>query len=53
MNHDQLQSEQAYAASTAIIKRMVDQGILTEQEQRKLDTIMRKKYASILGSLAR
>jgi hypothetical protein len=48
---EQLQRERNYGISMSIVKSMLNKGILTPQEYKKIDTIMTKKYEPILGGL--
>jgi hypothetical protein len=48
---EQLQRERDYGISMSIVKAMLNKGILTPQEYKKIDTIMTKKYEPILGGL--
>ena len=43
----------AYRASLSIARRMVEQGIITEEEYGLIDTILTKKYGLSLGSIYR
>lgn len=51
MTSEQLQRERNYGISMSIVKSMLNKGILTPQEYKKIDTIMTKKYEPILGGL--
>jgi hypothetical protein len=48
---EQLRRERDYGISMSIVKSMLNKGILTPQEYKKIDTIMTKKYEPILGGL--
>lgn len=51
MTHEQMKAESSYRISMNMAKSMLEQGFLTKAEYAKIDTIMLKKYAPILGSL--
>ena len=51
MTHEQMQAESSYRISMNMAKSMLNQGLLTKAEYAKIDTIMLKKYAPILGTL--
>lgn len=51
MTHEQFEREKNYSVSLAVAKRMLAAGILSEQDYRKIDTILRQKYRPLLGCL--
>jgi hypothetical protein len=51
MNEEQFERERKYQASAAVAKAMLENGILTAEEYRQIDTILLEKYRPILGSL--
>ena len=51
MTCEQIQAESSYRISMSMAKSMLEQGLLTKAEYTKIDTIMLKKYAPILGTL--
>ena len=51
MTHEQIQAESSYRISMGMAKSMLDEGLLTKAEYAKIDTIILKKYAPILGGL--
>jgi len=51
MTVEQFESEKSYALSDSILRKMLENGIITKSEYHKLNTIIAKKYGSISGSL--
>ena len=51
MSKEELHNDMLYHAAISMAKSMLEQGFLTKAEYAKIDTIMLKKYAPILGSL--
>lgn len=51
MTAQQFESEKNYALSDSIFRKMLENGLITKSEYRKLNTIIAKKYGSISGSL--
>lgn len=49
----QFESEKNYALSDSIFRKMLEYGLITKSEYRKLNTIITNKYGSISGSLLR
>ena len=51
MNHDQFQREKNYRVSLSITKSMLANGVITEQEYRKIDKLLVTKYKPVIGGL--
>lgn len=51
MTREQLAAERDYRISMNIVKSMLDNGLLTRIEYRKIDTMLLEEYQPILGSL--
>lgn len=51
MTTEQLKREMNYRASMAMVKSMLNKGLVTKQEYRVIDTKLTKKYEPVLGSL--
>ena len=51
MTKDQFQRESNYGAAMAIARSMLTKGLITEKDFKKIDTMFRKKYRPIIGSL--
>ena len=53
MTTQQFTAERDYRLSMSIISAMLNNGLLTKREYKKIDTIMTKKYKPILGNYQR
>ena len=53
MTHAQFEREKNYQVSLAIAKSMRKRELITEQEYKKIDTMMLEKYRPLLGALSR
>lgn len=51
MTQEQFDSEKNYRISLAVAKRMLLDGIISEQDYKKIDTILLNKYRPLLGCL--
>ena len=51
MNKDQLNSEVLYRLSIAFVKNLQKQGLISDKEYNKIDTILNKTYAPILSNI--
>lgn len=51
MTKEQFEREKRYGAAVSVAKLMLSRGLVTEEEYRKIDTILRGKYRPIIGSL--
>ncbi|MDP4117569.1 MAG: hypothetical protein Q8873_00050 [Bacillota bacterium] len=51
MTAEQFESEKNYALSDSIFRKMLESGLITKSDYRKLNTIIAKNYGSISGSL--
>lgn len=51
MTSEQFEREKAYCITLAIAKSMMQKGLITEQEYRKIDRMMLEKYRPLLGAL--
>ncbi len=51
MNHEQFNREINYRVSIAIAKSMLLKKLITEQEYKKIDRILIKKYNPVIGGL--
>ncbi len=51
MTGEQLKGESSYRVSMTIAKSMFKRGLITSKEYAKIDTIMKRKYRPIIGSL--
>ncbi len=51
MSERKMQNEKLYQATMAITRSMLNQGLITEEEYRQIDTIFTEKYAPSSGTL--
>mgnify|MGYP000942773388 FL=1 len=51
MSDEQFEREKLYQASMEMFKKMLDQGLITEDEYAVIDTKMKEKYTPIIGTL--
>ena len=51
MTKEQFRNEKLYQATMHLARKMVEQGILTEQEYREVDEIFLEKYKPVFGSI--
>jgi len=52
MTKEQLKDEMSYRVSISIVKKLLNKGLITKQEYKKIDTKLTKNYNPILGSLS-
>ena len=51
MTSEQFEREKNYRTSLAITKNLLNKGIITEKDYRKIDTILAQKNRPIFGSI--
>jgi hypothetical protein len=51
MTNEKFQREKTYQITLHIVRKIIQDGILTEDEMRMIDTILIKKYNPLLGCL--
>ena len=51
MTKEQFEREKNYQTSRAIVKVMLDKGLVTEKEYKKIDTKLVAKFQPIIGTL--
>ena len=51
MTQEQFEREKAYRITLSIAKTLLKQGLITEQEYKKIDGMMLEKYRPLLGGL--
>ena len=51
MTKEQFQREKNYQTSRAIVRSMLDKGLVTEKEYKKIDTKLASKYRPLFGSI--
>ena len=53
MTQEQFEREKAYRVTLSIANSMLQNGLITDQEYKKIDIMMLEKYRSLLGVLCR
>ncbi len=51
MSEGEFRSELRYQMSLSVARSMLEEGTITEEEYREIDTILLKKHRPILGTL--
>jgi len=51
MTKEQFDREKNYRVSLAITKSLLDKGIITEKDYRKIDTMLAQKHCPIFGTI--
>ncbi len=51
MSEEQMKNEKLYQATMSMVRRMLENGIINEQEYRQIDTIFLEKYRPVFGTL--
>lgn len=51
MNDADFEREKAYQTTMSLLRQLKKNGTVTDEEYRKIDTIMLKKYRPIFGTL--
>ena len=51
VNNVDFQSELMYQATMSIARKMLNEGLMTEEEYRQIDTMFREKYQPKFGTL--
>ena len=51
MGEQELRAELRYRMSLSVARSMLEEGAITEEEYREIDTILIKKHRPILGTL--
>lgn len=51
MNKEELKNEKLYQTTMNIVRRLFEDGAITEEEYRQIDTIFLEKYHPIFGTL--
>ncbi len=51
MSKEEFKSEKLYQATMHIARKMLNEGLITEEEYRQIDTIFSEKYQPTLGTL--
>ncbi len=51
MGNSEFERERAYQTTMSLVRQLKNNGTVTDEEYRKIDTIMLEKYRPILGTL--
>jgi len=51
MTKEQFECEKNYQTSRAVVKSMLNNGLITEKEYKKIDTKLIGKYCPLIGSI--
>lgn len=51
MSKEEFNNEKLYQATMYIARKMLNEGLITEEEYRQIDTIFLEKYQPTLGTL--
>lgn len=51
MTEQEFKNEKLYMTTMAMVKKMLSEGLITDQEYREIDTIFIKKYRPFFGTL--
>ena len=51
MSKEEFKNEKLYLATMHIARKMLNEGLITEEEYRQIDTIFLEKYKPVFGTL--
>lgn len=51
VSKEQLTNEKLYQATMSMVRRMLEKGLISEEEYRQIDTMFLKKYRPVFGTL--
>ena len=51
MSKEQMRQEKLYQATMSMVRKMLAEGLITEEEYRQIDTMFREKYEPKIGTL--
>ena len=51
MSKDDFRNEKLYQTTMHMVKKMLNEGIISEEEYRQIDTIFLEKYKPVFGTL--
>ena len=49
MSKEQLTNEKLYQATMSMVRRMLEKGLISEEEYRQIDTMFLEKYRPVFG----
>ncbi len=51
VSKEQLKNEKLYQVTMSMVRRMLEKGLITEEEYRQIDTMFLEKYRPVFGTL--
>ena len=51
MSKEKMRREKLYQATMSIVRKMLAEGLITEEEYRQIDTMFLEKYRPLFGAL--
>ena len=51
MSKEQMRQEKLYQATMSMVRRMLEKGLISEEEYRQIDTMFLEKYRPVFGTL--
>nr|WP_178139594.1 SHOCT domain-containing protein [Butyricicoccus pullicaecorum] len=51
MSKEQLTNEKLYQATMSMVRKMLAEGLISEEEYRQIDTMFLEKYRPVFGTL--
>ena len=51
VSKEQLTNEKLYHATMSMVRRMLEKGLISEEEYRQIDTMFLEKYRPVFGTL--
>ena len=51
VSKEQLTNEKLYQATMSMVRRMLEKGLISEEEYRQIDTMFLEKYRPVFGPL--
>ena len=51
MSKEQLTNEKLYQVTMSMVRKMLAEGLITEEEYRQIDTMFLEKYRPVFGTL--
>lgn len=52
MSEKQMHDEKLYQATMSMVRRMLEDGLISQEEYRQIDTIFLEKYHPVFGTLS-
>ena len=51
MSKEQMRQEKLYQVTMSMVRRMLEKGLISEEEYRQIDTMFLEKYRPVFGTL--